>query len=261
MTVGGGDPHLDVGAYTLHALPPDEEAAFENHLASCPACRKEAAELAATAALLAAAQLRAPSPEVRRRVLAQIGTVRQEGRVAPADRDLAETEAEALAARRRRRGQRVLAFALAASVAAAAALGGIAWWQHSEADTAREQVHEAQAGAEALASVLAASDATISTTTLSDGATASVVTSRGEGEAAFIAAGLPPLSGDQVYELWYGRGDEHWPAGLLPGTGGDVAHVMEGPLQRATAVGITVEPAGGSPQPTTKPLGVIALPA
>ncbi|MFD0053924.1 anti-sigma factor [Streptomyces sp. NPDC127168] len=260
MTAGGGDPHLDVGAYTLHALPPGEEAAFENHLASCPACREEAAELAATAALLAAAELRAPSPEVRRRVLAQIGTVRQEGRVAP-DRDLTETEAEAPAARRRRRGQRVLGFALAASVAAAAALGGIAWWQHSEADTAREQVHEAQAGAEALASVLAASDATISTTTLTDGATASVVTSRGEGEAAFIAAGLPPLSGDQVYELWYGRGDEHWPAGLLPGTGGDVAHVMEGPLRKATAVGITVEPAGGSPQPTTKPLGVIALPA
>ncbi|MCF2129337.1 anti-sigma factor [Strepomyces sp. STD 3.1] len=258
MTVGSGDPHLDVGAYTLHALPPDEEAAFEHHLASCAACREEADALAATAALLAAGQLRAPSPEVRRRVLAQIGTVPQERDVAP-DRDL--EQAAALAARRRRRGQRALAFALAASVAAAAALGGIAWWQHSEADTAREQIREAEAGAEALAGVLAASDATISTTTLSDGATASVVTSRSEGEAAFIAAGLPPLSGDQVYELWYGRGDEHWPAGLLPGTGGDVAHVMEGPLSKATAVGITVEPAGGSPQPTTKPLGVIALPA
>ncbi|MEV5014419.1 anti-sigma factor [Streptomyces sp. NPDC053780] len=253
----GGDPHLDVGAYTLHALPPDEEADFENHLASCPACREEAAELAATVALLAAAEFRAPSPEVRRRVLAQIGTVRQERRVAP-DRDL---EAAALAARRRRRGRRALGFALAVSVAAAAALGGIAWWQHSEADTARAEVHEARAGAEALAGVLAASDATISTTTLSDGATASVVTSRAEGEAAFIAAGLPPLSGDQVYELWYARGDEHWPAGLLPGTGGDLAHVMEGPLRQATTVGITVEPAGGSPQPTTKPLGVIALPA
>ncbi|MFB6768285.1 anti-sigma factor domain-containing protein [Streptomyces sp. NPDC056337] len=258
MTAGGGDPHLDVGAYTLHALPPDEEAAFENHLASCPACREEAAELAATAALLAAAELRTPSPEVRRRVLAQIGTVRQERRVAP-DRDPAA--AAAPAARRRRGGRRALGFALAASVAAAAALGGIAWWQHSEADTAREQVHEAEAGAETLAGVLAASDATISTTTLSDGATASVVTSRAEGEAAFIAAGLPPLSGDQVYELWYARGDEHWPAGLLPGTGGDLAHVMDGPLRQATTVGITVEPAGGSPQPTTKPLGVIALPA
>ncbi|MFB7652623.1 MULTISPECIES: anti-sigma factor [unclassified Streptomyces] len=258
MTVGGGDPHLDVGAYTLHALPADEEAAFENHLASCAACREEAVELAATAALLAAAELRVPSPEVRRRVLAQIGTVGQERRVAP-DRDLAG--AAALAARRRRRGQRALGFALAASVAAAATLGGIAWWQHSEADTAREQIHEAQAGAEALASVLAAPDATISTTTLSDGAAASVVTSRTEGEAAFIAAGLPPLSGDQVYELWYGKGEEHWPAGLLPGTGGDLAHVMEAPLRGATTVGITVEPAGGSPQPTTKPLGVISLPA
>ncbi|MFD4260427.1 anti-sigma factor domain-containing protein [Streptomyces sp. NPDC058534] len=258
MTVGGGDPHLDVGAYTLHALPPDEEAAFENHLASCAACREEADELAATTALLGAAEHRAPSPEVRRRVLAQIGTVRQERRVAP---DHAQAEAAALAARRRRRGRRALGFALAASVAAAAALGGVAWWQQSEADTAREQIHEARAGADALAGVLAASDATISTAKLSDGATASVVSSRAEGEAAFIASGLPPLSGDQVYELWYGKGAEHRPAGLLSGAGGDLAHVMEGPLGGATTVGITVEPAGGSPQPTTTPLGVISLPA
>lgn len=258
MTVGGGDPHDDVGAYTLHALPPDEEAAFENHLASCAACREEAAELAATAALLGAAEHRTPSPEVRRRVLARIGTVRQEHH---GERGGEGAQKAAVAARRARRGRRVLGFALAASVAAAAAFGGIAWWQHSEADTAREQAHEANAGAKALAGVLAASDATISTARLADGATASVVTSRAKGEAAFIAAGLPRLSGAKVYELWYEEGGVYRAAGLLPGAGGELAHVLEGPLDGATAVGITVEPAGGSRQPTTTPLGVIALPA
>ncbi|WP_435796947.1 anti-sigma factor [Streptomyces parvulus] len=139
--------------------------------------------------------------------------------------------------------------------------GGIAWWQHSEADTAREQVHEANAGAEALAGVLAAPDATISTARLADGATAGVVTSRAKGEAAFIASGLPRLSGAKVYELWYEEGGAYRAAGLLPGAGGELAHVLEGPLDGATAVGITVEPAGGSRQPTTTPLGVIGLPA
>ncbi|QFR02133.1 zf-HC2 domain-containing protein [Streptomyces phaeolivaceus] len=44
------DPHQAVGAYALHALPPDEEAVFERHLDTCAACRRELAELTEAAA-------------------------------------------------------------------------------------------------------------------------------------------------------------------------------------------------------------------
>ncbi|MFH9730159.1 anti-sigma factor domain-containing protein [Streptomyces sp. NPDC017260] len=250
----GDDPHLDVGAYALHALPPDEEAAFENHLASCAECRREAVELTRTASLLGAAEARTPPPELRHRVLAQISAVRQE-RPEPADRPRRPGSWV-----RHRRRQQVLGLALAASVAAAAALGGVAWWQHTEADSAREEAADLHTGAEALTDVLAAPDATISTAELAHGATASVVASQAQGRAAFIASGLPPLTDDRVYELWYAEAGEFRPAGLLSGAGGRQAHILDGPLEGATAVGITVEPAGGSPQPTTDPIGLISVP-
>lgn len=43
----------DDGAYVLGALSPDERAAFEEHLATCPACTDRVRELASLPALLA----------------------------------------------------------------------------------------------------------------------------------------------------------------------------------------------------------------
>ncbi|MFE6636052.1 anti-sigma factor domain-containing protein [Streptomyces tendae] len=267
------DPHLDVGAYVLHALPPDEAAAFESHLATCAACRREVEELSDTAVLLGAAEARTPPPELRDRVLGLIAGVPQGHRDPqrphgshehPRTQDRHPGAGE----RSYRRRARALGLALAASVAAAAALGGATWWQHSEAESARQeaaaahrQAADAHAGGEALADVLAAPDATLSTAELPHGATASVIASRAQEQAAFVASGLPALTGDRIYELWYAEAGTFRPAGLLAGAGGRLARVLEGPLEGATAVGITVEPAGGSEQPTTDPLGVVTIPA
>ncbi|MFJ8590632.1 anti-sigma factor domain-containing protein [Streptomyces sp. NPDC093598] len=242
------DPHLAVGAYVLHALPAGEEAVFEKHLAVCVSCRREVDQLSSAAVPLGAAETSAPSADLRRRVLDQIGTVRQGRSVA-------------VESRRRRRLQRSLVPALAASVAAAAALGGVAWWQSSEADTAREQSAQVRADYRHLTDVLAAPDATISTQELARGGTASVVASRAQGRSALIASGLPPLTGERVYELWYAESGRYRPAGLLSSAGGRQTHVLDGRLEGATAVCITVEPAGGSTQPTTDPVGVIPVPA
>ncbi|WP_328338765.1 anti-sigma factor [Streptomyces violaceus] len=242
------DPHLDAGAYVLHALPADEEAAFEKHLAGCAPCRAEVDQLSGAAVEMGAAETSTPSAEMRRRVLDRIAAV-------PQDRSVAAES------RRRRRRQRGLRLALAASLAAAAALGGIAWWQSSEADTAREQSAEEHAEYRQLADVVTAPDATISTEELAHGGTASVVASRAEGQSAFIASGLPRLTDDLIYQLWYARPGEFRPAGLVSGAGGRQVHVLDGRLGGATFVCVTVEPAGGSRQPTTDPVGVISVPA
>ncbi|AWW41366.1 anti-sigma factor [Streptomyces cadmiisoli] len=243
---GSDDPHADVGAYVLHALPPGEEAAFENHLAGCAACRREAAEMARTAARMGAAEARPPSPDLRGVVLERIAAVRQEP-PAPAPRQ--------------RRRQRVLGLALAACLAAATALGGVVRWQYSEAETARRQVAEVRAEAGTLADVVTAADATISTSALPHGGTASVIASRAQGRTAFIASGLPALGRDRVYELWYAYEGSYRPAGLLPAAGGRQARVLDGRLGESTAVCVTVEPAGGSPQPTTEPIARIPVAA
>ncbi|MCF3960201.1 anti-sigma factor [Streptomyces fuscigenes] len=251
------DPHLDVGAYVLHALPPEEEAAFENHLASCPQCRREVEDLTGRAVQLGTAvESQTPPPELRSRVLQQITEVRQDHVVSEERRD----RSAASVMRRHRFRQRVFKLALAPSVAAAVALGGVASWQHTLAEDAQGQVAEAHAKTDALTGVLAAPDATISTAKLADGAHASVVASRTHGQAAFIASNLPQLTGHQVYELWYSKAGQFRPAGLLPGAGHQ-AQVLQGQLKGATAVGITVEPTGGSPQPTSDPLSILKVPA
>lgn len=63
--------HEQVAAYALDALEPDEERAFERHLAQCPRCQAELAELGETAASLGfAAPPASPPPELRDRLLA-----------------------------------------------------------------------------------------------------------------------------------------------------------------------------------------------
>ncbi|MBT2487195.1 anti-sigma factor [Streptomyces sp. ISL-96] len=60
-------------------------------------------------------------------------------------------------------------------------------------------------------------------------------------------------------QLWFDDdGRTMRPAGLI---GHDGAVVMEGDMGKATGMGITAEPTGGSPQPTTAPLALMTLPA
>ncbi|MFF5454714.1 anti-sigma factor [Streptomyces sp. NPDC012950] len=153
---------------------------------------------------------------------------------------------------------------LAASLAAAIALGGIALWQHSRAEDARAGAALAEERARgygsAFADVLTASDATLHTERPGDGTAVAVVASRGQDREASTAGGPPALADDRVYELWYAaEAGGLRPAGLLPGTGGAATRLLEGPLGDAVAVGITVEPAGGSAQPTTEPLGLVPI--
>ncbi|MFE1172990.1 zf-HC2 domain-containing protein [Streptomyces sp. NPDC058773] len=72
------DPHEAVGAYVLHALPPEEAAAFSRHLAGCDACTREVAELEATVVCLADAEAVRPPEALRRRVLEEIAATAQE---------------------------------------------------------------------------------------------------------------------------------------------------------------------------------------
>ncbi|MFG3349445.1 anti-sigma factor domain-containing protein [Streptomyces sp. NPDC048018] len=241
-------PHDAVGAYVLHALPPAEQAAFADHLAGCEACRREVGELRRVTARLAGAETMTASPALRRRTLEKARTTPQEHVLRPP---------------RQRRG-RATSMALAASLAAAVALGGVALWQHREAEDAQARAVRAEERARddnsAVAAVLTAPDATLHTERLPDGASAAVVVSRSQNRAAFTARQLPDLSGARVYELWYATasGDLR-PAGLLPGTGHRDTRLLEGQLDGAVAVGITVEPAGGSARPTTEPVGIIPL--
>lgn len=55
--------HTDVGAYSMGLLEERDRRKFEDHLAGCPACAAEVAELSPMAALLKGVELRAVEPD------------------------------------------------------------------------------------------------------------------------------------------------------------------------------------------------------
>ncbi len=67
---------------------------------------------------------------------------------------------------------------------------------------------------------------------------------------------MPAPPSGKVYQLWLaqpGKGMED--AGLMP-VKADQTVVLEGDAATATAAGITVEPEGGSPAPTSEPIAL-----
>jgi hypothetical protein len=245
------DLHRLTGAYALHALSDEESAAFERHLPGCEACARETAELSATAARLGLAVATAPRPVLREKVLRRITTVRQEtpGR-----------QAQALPLRARLRARVLSRWALAACLAAATALGGTAVWQHQRAEDARDQARRTEQAADEVAAVLAAPDARTRAAKLADGATGTVVVSRSRDKAVFVASGMARPPGGKVYQLWFDDGGTMRSAGLMDPDRSDQAVLMRGTVDKASGMGITVEPGGGSKQPTSAPLALMTFP-
>ncbi|MFI6638684.1 anti-sigma factor domain-containing protein [Streptomyces sp. NPDC050504] len=257
-----GDPHTLSGAYALGALSDGERAAFERHLTGCEGCAQEARELSATAGRLGLATAERPPARLKPEVLRRIAHVRQDGPVVAGHRAAwtgpLPVPARVPAPPRRRVTPR---WALAACLAAAAALGGtVAWQQHQRAEEAQRQAQADRSRLVTVAGVLAADDATARTGRLPGGGSGTVVVSRDLDRAVFAASRLPGPPPGRVYQLWYDDGDGMRPAGLLDPDRPTGAVLLEGGVGSAKGMGITVEPAGGSPRPTGAPLMVLGFP-
>ncbi|MYX30654.1 anti-sigma factor [Streptomyces sp. SID8381] len=245
------DLHALTGAYALHALPDDERAAFERHLAGCSPCAREVAEFTATAARLAVASAVPAPPALRERVLHRIGTVRQ---LPPGAAPLHRVRRAAP------RGRGAARWALAACLAAAVGLGGTAVWQYERARDARHDAARAERQAEEVAGVLAAPDARSRSVRVAGGA-GTLVVSASRDRAVFMASGMVRPPSGRVYQLWFDDGGTMRSAGLMDPGRTTQAVLMRGAVDGASGVGITVEPAGGSRQPTTTPVALLGMPA
>lgn len=261
------DVHTLTGAYAADALPDDERRAFEAHLAVCDACDREVAELQATSAELGAAMYEDPPVEMKAAVMARIDTVRQEPPVGrteapaetpapstPATSDDAPATVSDLGAYREQWYHRLLAPAAAVLAIAVLGLTAIIGNLNSRISTMEAQTTR-------VADVVAAADAQIIEMPPHDGTTARVVYSPTRGEGVLLADGMPSAPGDQIYELWFIGEDGPTPAGIFEADErGRVTHVVTGDMATVQALAITVEPAGGSPQPTSEPIMVAEMP-
>ncbi|SFC31484.1 Protein of unknown function [Nocardioides terrae] len=233
------DIHALSGAYALDALDADERAEFERHLVGCDACRTEVDSLREAAAELGHLIEATPPAGLRERVLADAAVVRP---LPPA-----------IAAVDRRRRRRPLTALIAAAAAVLLVGGGVAWhpWDRSSEPTTVTAADR----------VLHAPDTQrTGTVTLPHGGSVTVYRSVSLDKAAVVVKDLPDLPDGEVYQMWLqdSRGAMA-PAGIVGKGVATARMVLDGPASAAVGAGMTVEPAGGSSQPTSAPVALLSF--
>jgi anti-sigma factor RsiW len=233
------DSHTSTGAYAADALPPEERAEVEQHLAVCPACAHEVAEMRAALTRLADAVAEPPPPALRARVLGEVARTRQQPPVV-------------VALGRRGSGRwwtgAPLQLTAAALLVVAVVMSVLFVQRQHELNQQRQVVAE-------IASVLNDPNHVVRTADLNSGGRGTAVVA--DGEAVFLASDLPSVASDRTYQLWVVSPGHTRSAGLLGR--GSSAQVLVPRVGPGDAFAVTVEPGAGSPQPTTAPLVTIPV--
>ena len=102
-----------------------------------------------------------------------------------------------------------------------------------------------------LRAVLASNDGSVVSLTGPGEGTMRFAYSPTTGQGVLIGDGLAAVDEAQTYQAWLIDDGVPQPAGLFSPTDGEVTFAVEGDPGTAEAVAVTLEPAGGSPQPTT----------
>lgn len=214
-------------AYALDAVSDAERVDIERRLADAPAevaeaFRAEVRAVRESMALASSATATAPPASLRRRALA----VSRDSR------------------RDRFRWRTGLVAAAAALVVAAGGFGaGLAF--RPSAPTSAEQV-------------FTAGDVRTATGQLSDGGTATFVYSRDERTGVLVMNNAAPAPPGMVYQMWLMTDQGPKSAGMLP-TMLPSTTAMVRDLGDSTALAFTMEPDGGSAQPTGEMVARLAL--
>lgn len=212
--------HALAGAYALNALTDIERAGFARHVAECPACAIEVAELIETASRLSAAAWENPPSRLRDAVLIDVARTRQ---VAAGTSDELRQQAQ----------------------------------EFQEFQEARP-AQSAQSEQARINAVLGAVDTRIVATSLGGGGRMIVAVSRTLDDGVVLMSDLPALATGKVYQLWLINGASPASIGVMPpglGSGSALVTAIGG----ANTIGVTVEPAGGSVRPTSTPIGTVNL--
>ena len=281
------DTHESTGSYALNALDAAELVEFEAHLAACPACRDEVAELVETAAELSLLSLATPPPTLRPRVLTAVRTTSQlpalngvasdtesvatngsrsvvesrpavsavgprravPGSEAPELDDDSEAHRDELALRRQRRRVRILSGLVAAMLALAVGLGAVVYSlvQERQAQVARITLEQ---------QLYSAPDAVTTTSALPGGGQVTFIASRQLNRALFLGTDLPD-PGQNRYQLWTATGTD---LQNLTGVVRDVqvAEIdsgikvfFSGNVAEADFLAVNLEPVGSTPEAPT----------
>lgn len=277
--------HDLIGAYAMDALDPDERATFEQHLTDCADCRQELAALSDTLAQLSDDYAVEPPPALRDAVLRAVANLDStetapagagdDAAATPEPRRLIEddpppeshddpvdapaptqlqprravqgTDAPATPAdagatvtpiRREASSGRSRWQVLVAAAVAVIAVIGISVWQPWAPRTITA------------ADVLAAPDAVRATQPAKGGGSVTLVRSNQLGRAVLVTQGLAPAPAGKAHQAWLKHPDGSLVSGGMMPDNPDVTMLLEGDARDTVGGGISVEPPGGSPQPS-----------
>ncbi|HEY3870714.1 MAG TPA: anti-sigma factor [Actinocrinis sp.] len=236
--------HTLTGAYVCDALGADERAAFEAHMAKCPECAAEVREFREVTATMAMAVAQRPPASLKAGLDARIAVTRQ---VPPA------TDGEPGTPAPRKRALRIRS-AWAVAAALALVVAGLGWRVIDQ----QHQINGLNSKSTQISQLLSAPDAYTVRAAVAGGGSALIVDSRERNEAAVAFTGLASAPTGRIYQLWLMTPDgKARSVGLMPST--PSAPIVINGLTGEVQVGMTIEPAGGSIQPTTTPVMVAAL--
>jgi anti-sigma-K factor RskA len=231
-------------AYALGALPDDERATVEAYLALHPKRQAEIDDMVGIAGLLALAPPeQEPSADLRRKVMQ---VVESEAAVPRAAESPASSWFGWLGGFRN----------VALGAAAVLVVGLLSWNVLLQADVQdlRGQVEEARSANEAQET----REIALGGTWAEQGARAEV-TALKDDRAILVVEDMPSMPEDRTGQVWVIHDDKPEPSGLLDPSGNMAATAITTPLRGADAIAVTIEPAGGSDEPTSDPVLVQEL--
>ncbi len=231
-------------AYVLGALPQEEQAEFERYLAAHPERQAEVDELGAFANLLAfSPQQQDPPPELRRKVMEVV-------------------EAEAAPRRARRRPifagirEYLNGWNLALGAAAMLVIGLLSWnvLLQDQVQDLTGQVEEVRTDERPeQQQVQEGRTIPLEGAWAQQGASAEVAFID-EDRVVLVAENMPSVPENRTCQIWVIHDDVPTPSGLFDPDGNVTATAVTTSIEKADAIAVTVEPAGGSEKPTSDPV-------
>lgn len=241
---GREEIHLLSGSYALDAVTPEERAAFVAAMRESEELRGEVVGLTDTAVALGlAVPAQTPPPAMRAALLDAVRRTPQ----LPAEE---EPEPKRIAAgahvvpRRRRRLLRRPPVLLAVAAVAVLLFGGGVLVQRAMVQPDLQY-----------SAIVASADGAPVVRDVRGGGEAVLYTSKSQGGSAIVVKGVEVPAG-HVLQVWSMQGGRIESAGLY--ASGDHYRVIAHEPVAGERIAVTVEPAGGSKQPTTTP--IVALP-
>lgn len=267
-TSGFGPHDIDTdnlsGAFALNALSDEERKAFEARIAESDEIRTEVAELNDTALLLGrAVEPVQPSAGLRSSIMDLLDSTPQLPRLEARDETPLRSEAaptsksgellEPIPLARQRWFMRPAVLLVGAAAAVGLFFGGGAAFNAVQPQGPGSSVALPADAPQ----ILAASDVRHTAADLKTGGTATLYWSNDLKRSVVVLDGASALPSTKTYQLWYIKGSDIKSAGTVSASSNTVTQVLQGDLVEGDVVGITVEPKGGSKQPTTQPIAAL----